>query len=140
MITCLPDPKLLMQSVRTRDKICLNSKPCTPNMPNLWSVETIERETVPRDSLTSLGRSPPPRLESGMSTGMPWLCWRDPCFSPKPQPNPTRKAPMTGLGSSSLLPWVCVLDTTSELRVDGVVAEKTYFIIDTGAAFSLLTS
>ena len=40
---------------------------------------------------------------------------------------------------------VCVLDTSSELRVDRVVAnkqtnKKTYFIIDTGAAFSLLTS
>ena len=35
----------------------------------------------------------------------------------------------------------CVLDTSSELRVDGIVAGgKVSFIVDTGAAFSLLIS
>ena len=63
-----------------------------------------------------------------MSTGSPWHPWGDPHFSPKPQPNPMRVVPMTGprfqsprLGPS---PLACVLNMSSELRVDGVVAGK----------------
>ena len=75
-----------------------------------------------------------PDLESGMSTGMPWRLWGNPHFSPEPQPNPTRVVPMTGPGFQPPGP---VPNTSSELRVDGVLARKKIsFIVDTGATFS----
>ena len=101
-----------------------------------------ERETVPRDALTSLGRSSPPRLGE-------WNVHRDALallerslLLPQTPAQPYESCSNDGgWVPAPLPPLVCVLDTTSELRVDGVVAEKkTYFIIDTGAAFSLLTS
>ena len=68
--------------------------------------------------------------------GQPGALERSP-LHPKPQPNAVSYS-NNGAGSS---PQDCVPDTSSELRVDGVVAgKKTSFIVDTGAAFSLLTS
>ena len=64
-----------------------------------------------------------------MSTGTAWCPWGDPHFSPGLQPNPTRVVPMTGPRFQAL---ARVLDTSSELRVDGVVAgEEMSFIVDT---------
>ena len=95
------------------------------------------RWTVPRDALAPLSSPHLPDLESGMSTGTPWRLWGDPHFSPEPQPNRMRVVPMTGPGCQPPDP----VPMSSELRVDGVVAgKKTSFIVDTGAAFSLLTS
>ena len=94
------------------------------------------RWTVSMDALAPLGRSPPPRPGE-------WNVHSD---------------TLVPLGRSPLLPrtpaqpyesccndrgWVPapharVLNTSLELRVDGVVArEKTSFIVDTGATFSL---
>ena len=56
------------------------------------------RWAVPRNALAPLGRSPPPRLESGTSTGTPWHLWGDPHFSPELHPSSMRVVPMMGLG------------------------------------------
>ena len=118
-----------------------------------------ERWTVPRDTLTPLGRSLPPRhgewnayrdALAPLGRSPPprpgeWSVHRDTLacrghlhFSPEPQSSPTRVVPMTGpkFQRPSRGP-----DMSSELRVDGIVAgKKTSFIVDTGAAFCLLTS
>ena len=55
-------------------------------------------------------------------------------------PSPTLRELFQCWGPDSS-PLACVPNTSLELRVEGVVAgKKTSFIVDTGAAFSLLTS
>ena len=81
-----------------------------PPRPGEWNVNS--------DTLVPLGRSPLlPRTPA-----QPYeSCCNDRGWVPAPQAR--------------------VLNTSLELRVDGVVArEKTSFIVDTGATFSLLTS
>ena len=120
-----------MQPVRTLGKGMPELMAPHKSMPNL------PRWTVSRDVLAPLGRSPPPRPRE-------WNVHRDALaplgkspLLPEPQPNPMRVVPMTGPGFQP----PCVLNRSSELRVDEVVAgKKTSFIVDTGAAFSLLTS
>lgn len=53
------------------------------------------------------------------------------------QPNPTRVVPMMGPGFQ---PLAHVPDMSSKLRIDGIVAGRKIFIVDTGATFSLFTS
>ena len=95
------------------------------------------RWTVPRDALAALGRSPPPRPGE-------WNAHRDalaplgkPPLLPRTPAQPYKSCYNDGPGFQP----PCVLNRSSELRVDEVVAgKKTSFIVDTGAAFSLLTS
>ena len=96
------------------------------------------RWTVLKDALAPLGRSPPPRPGEWSVHRDTLACRGHLHFSPEPQSSPTRVVPMTGpkFQRPSRGP-----DTSSELRVDGIVAgKKTSFTVDTGAAFSLLTS
>ena len=69
--------------------------------------------------------------------GCPWRPWRDPHISPKPQPNPTRVIPMTGPGFQSLWP---MSRTWAQNLGWSTAQKKDSFIVDTGVAFSLLTS
>ena len=98
------------------------------SMPNLWSIGTLENGLSPGTPWHPRGGPHVPDLESGMSTGTAWCPWGDPHFSPGLQPNPTRVVPMTGPRFQAL---ARVLDTSSELRVDRVVAgEEMSFIVD----------
>ena len=72
-----------------------------------------------------------PQGHPGASEEIPTSPWN-------PSPTLQELFQRQGPGSS---PPAHVLNTSSDLRVDGVVAgKKTSFIVDTGATFSLLTS
>ena len=96
------------------------------------------RWTVPRDALAPLGRSPRPRPGK-------WNVHRDTLVplgrSPLLPRTPAQPYESCSNDRTRFQPPARVLDMSSVLRVDGVVArKKTSFIVDTGATFSLLTS
>ena len=98
-----------------------------------------ERWTVPRDALTPLERSPPPRPGE-------WNVHRDALAPLERSPHllQTPAQPYESYSNNRArvpVPPAHVPDMSSELRIDGVLpGKKTSFIVDTGAAFSLLTS
>ena len=98
-----------------------------------------ERWTVPRDALTPVERSPPPRPGE-------WNAHRHALVSLERSPHlpQTPAQPYESYSNYRAqipVPLAHVPDMSSGLRIDGVLpGKKTSFIVDTGAAFSLLTS
>ena len=85
------------------------------------------RWTVPRDALAPLGRSPPPRPgEWNVHRERPGASEEIPISPQNLSPTLQELFQWRGPGSS---PPACVLNMSSELRVDGVVArKKTSFV------------
>ena len=133
-----PRTLLLMQPVRTLGKGCLNPWPPTKACPTCgqwghWKMDCSQGHprTTGEVPIFQTWRVEYPQ-------GCPGALREIPTSPQNPSPTLGELFQWRGPGSS---PPAHVPDTSSELRVDEVVArKKTSFIVDTGATFSPLTS